>query len=99
MNGACCSQYKLVTNYQVASVDKSFAVGAYYGTGSNVYVNDSDYNDAAIFKAVMLGVQLVYELATPIEYPLTPAQLKTLKGANVIFTDLNGNITPTYWTH
>ena len=42
---------------------------------------------------------IVYTLATPIDYPLTPAVLKTLKGANVIFTDLNGNITPTYWTH
>ena len=27
------------------------------------------------------------------------AVLKTLKGANVIFTDLNGNVSPTYWTH
>ena len=44
-------------------------------------------------------VVYAYPLATPIEYPLTPAVLKTLKGANVIYTDLNGNVSPTYWTH
>lgn len=42
---------------------------------------------------------VVYTLATPIIYPLTPAQLKTLKGANVLYTSLNGNVSPIYWTN
>lgn len=44
-------------------------------------------------------IWIAYQLATPIEYPLTPAVLKTLKGANVIYTDLNGNVSPIYWTN
>ena len=44
-------------------------------------------------------VEISYELATPIEYPLTPAVLKTLKGANVLYTSLNGNVSPIYWTN
>ena len=31
--------------------------------------------------------QLVYELATPIEYDLTPEQLDTLLGTNVVWAD------------
>ena len=44
-------------------------------------------------------IMICYRLATPIEYPLTPAVLKTLKGANVIYTSLNGNVSPIYWTN
>ena len=36
---------------------------------------------------------------TPQVYPLTPQTLKTLKGINNIFSDANGNVDVTYWTH
>ena len=39
------------------------------------------------FKSAMSGVQLCYELATPIVYDLTPTEVKTLLGANNIFAD------------
>ena len=41
--------------------------------------------------------QLVYELATPIEYDLTPGTLKSLIGQNNIWTDTNGNVDVKYW--
>lgn len=44
-------------------------------------------------------VQVVGYLATPITYQLTPTQLKTLRGANNIWSNVNGNIEAAYWSH
>ena len=44
-------------------------------------------------------LQIVYELATPIEYDLTLEQIKTFLGQNNIFADSNGNVEVKYWTH
>ena len=41
----------------------------------------------------------VIPLLTPIEYQLTPQQLKTLKGVNNIWSNANGPISIQYWTH
>lgn len=38
------------------------------------------------------GAQVVYELATPITYQLTPQQITTLIGNNVLWSDANGNL-------
>ena len=48
------------------------------------------YADATAFKTAMSGVQLVYELATPQTYQLTPAQLNLLTGTNIISTNADG---------
>lgn len=37
---------------------------------NNIRVNDDSYTDVATFKAAMSGVELIYELATPLEYTL-----------------------------
>lgn len=45
-------------------------------------------------------IQVVYELAEPIHYSLTPTQLKTLRGTNNIWASNNGgNIEMAYWSH
>lgn len=41
-------------------------------------------------------VDVIYELATPLEVQLTPEQITTLKGLNTISTDTNGEINVTY---
>lgn len=41
-------------------------------------------------------VEVIYELATPIEVDLTPEVISTIKGDNTITTDTNGDITVTY---
>ena len=54
---------------------------------TNVVVKDLRYTDTTAFKTAMNGVQLVYELATPITYQLTPTQVKSLLGVNNVWAD------------
>ena len=84
---AICSQYKQSTadkTWQAAEI--GFSIGGAVGN-TYVIVYDPTYSDAATFKTAMSGVQLVYELATPLEYTLTAQQLTTLLGENNIFAD------------
>ena len=59
-----------------------------------LYVYDSTKSalTAADFKTAMSGVQLVYELATPLVYDLTPQTVQTLAGTNNIWSS-TGNST------
>lgn len=61
------------------------------GADSNhrVWIYGSIYNDLspADFKAAMQGVQLVYELAEPIEYDITPQEVQMLLGDNNVWCD------------
>lgn len=59
-----------------------------------LFIRDDRYSDAASFKTAMNGVQLVYELATPQTYQLTPTQIMTLIGDNNVWSDA-GEITLT----
>lgn len=62
--------------------------------------NPGAYESPAAFKTAVSGVQLVYELANPITYTLTPEQvgvITTLYGNNNIWSDC-GNIDLTYRT-
>ena len=45
-----------------------------------------EYADADAFKAAMSGVQLVYELATPLTYQLTPQEVEALVGTNNVWS-------------
>jgi hypothetical protein len=56
---------------------------------STVYIRiiDSRYTDPSAFKTAMNGVQLVYELATPITYQLSKQQIRSLVGENNVFAD------------
>lgn len=66
-----CPKYTVATlnNVSQSGYDKTIAKAANVGY---VYVQDSTYTDAAIFKAAMSGVLLVYELATPTTETATP---------------------------
>ena len=63
----------------------------------NTYLNisNSTYTNATTFKSAMNGVQLVYELATPQTYKLTPQQVNTLVGTNNVWSE-QGNIDLSY---
>lgn len=63
----------------------------FYPTGKTIIVINNDYTDATDFKTAMNGVQLVYELATPITIQLTPTQVKSLLGTNNVWAD-TGNV-------
>ena len=82
-----CSDYPQITFSEAYSTtkDKAFAVtNAQSGARGNVNIVDSSYNSANDFKTAMSGVQLVYELATPITIQLTPQQIQLLDGYNLI---------------
>ena len=80
-----CSVYPIVSQnegYRGAKTKCIAIVG-----GGYVWAWDSAYTDAESFKTAMSGVQLVYELATPIHYTLTPTEIKTLLGQNNVWAD------------
>ena len=60
--------------------------------GQQFRTRDSRYDNAAAFKAAVSGVQLAYELATPIVYDLTPTEVTTLIGENNVWAD-TGDVT------
>lgn len=62
---------------------------------ARVYVVDTRYSTPAALKAGIAGHQLCYELATPVEYDLTPTEVRTLLGANNIWSD-TGDTTVEY---
>lgn len=95
IGNAKCSAYKTVSNYTIQTIgESSIAVGI---NGKLIQVNDKRYNggDPAAFKTAVSGVQLVYELATPQTYQLTPTEVTTLLGDNCLWTD-TGNVTVVY---
>lgn len=77
-----CSKYPTVSQSSMGlpSADKCIA-GLNWSYG--VRVKDSAYTDIQTFTTAMNGVQLVYELATPIPYQLTPTQVNSLLISNV----------------
>lgn len=70
--------------------------GMLYGA-SYVFIKPSGVANATEAKAWVAAnnLQIVYELATPLEYTLTPQQIETLLGQNNVWSDA-GPITLTY---
>lgn len=93
-NGAISSSGKEAQNYWTgprqnevpSDGDMCFA---YSATGQLRFhrTDISSITDLASFKTNFPNTQIVYYLATPITYQLTPVQVKTLLGYNNIWTD------------
>lgn len=86
-----CSAYQVVARNNIA--EKTILAN----TGGAVVVRDSSYAGmtGAQVASALSGVQLVYELATPIEITITPTEVTTLLGTNNIWADC-GDVTVTY---
>lgn len=89
-----CSQYKVYSNIGIEAAGVDYAIAwRVAGQSKGVIVRDSRYadyyanNDMESFKTAMSGVQLCYERAEPVEYTLTPQEVKTIYGANNIWSD------------
>lgn len=83
-----CDRYRWTdTIYIATQADKTFMFYRQNASTVKISICDNDYTDASAFGAAINGAQLVYELATPLTYTLTPAQLDTLAGANVVWGD------------
>lgn len=86
-----CSIYESIQNIG-ASAFRSEAHNNQCCLNSNVstrrlLVQNLAYTDAATFKTAMAGVQLVYDLETPLTYQLTPRQIAMLFGINNVWSD------------
>lgn len=82
------------TTLSKSAPDKTFMITS-EGVQKDIAIKDSTYTDATTFKSAMNGVQLVYELATPQTYQLTPQQVNTLVGTNNVWSE-QGNIELSY---
>jgi len=83
-----CEAYKAVAYRRLAATDPSFTI-IYVGSSNTgrLWLKDSTFTDLASFKSFISGKHLCYELATPIEIPLTPTQIATLVGQNNVWSD------------
>ena len=90
-----CSSYAAKTANQTYTGSLGISLQQ---NSNDVYIYDPQKEafSAADFKSAMSGVQLVYELATPQTYQLTPTEVTLLLGENNIWSDA-GNITMTYF--
>ena len=86
----------ICSNYMRATENQGY-IGEVTGcisetTWGQIRIRDNRYTDAQAFKTAMNGVQLVYELATPLTYQLTATQVAMITGNNYIWTNC-GTIT------
>lgn len=82
-----CSNYVCDSNFNTIYGNVSLNNRITFDNIKEVIIRDTAYTDAATFKAAMSGVQLVYELATPQTYQLTPTEVTLLLGENNIWAD------------
>lgn len=72
-----CDIYTSITDGRSFESVPNFSI---YGSNtSGVYVHDNTYTDVTDFKNAVKGVMLFYELAEPIETPLTAQQVEQFK--------------------
>ena len=69
-----CSKYTTVAKNPTTFVDKTICADGDAYAVTQIQIKDTDYTDAATFKAAMSGVMLVYELATPTTETAEPFQ-------------------------
>ena len=91
-----CSCYEAVSGKSSGNFRDNYynlKIAPIYGQSAThrVAVQDSNYTDATVFKNSLTGQMLIYELATPVTYQLTPTQINALLGVNNIFNDTNGD--------
>ena len=87
--GFICDRYPIS---ETIAINETMADKSLLKAGHDIVVRDTAFDTKEAVKSAMNGVQLVYELAEPIEIQLTPPGITTLKGLNNIFTDC-GEIT------
>ena len=79
----------------IACINASVATSAQFPNGSvcqssggtSIRIRDDAYTDATVFKTAVNGYDLVYPLATPQTYQLTPVQVACLLGQNNVWAN------------
>ena len=93
-NNVTCNIYATAQQAGVANLQNNQIVGDMNDT--TVYVKDNRYTNATTFKQAMSGTGILYELATPQTYQLTPQQVNTLVGTNNVWSE-QGNVELSYY--
>ena len=75
----------------------NYGIWSYDMNTTRIYMPEG-YTEADA-QAYMENIQIVYPLAEPIHYQLTPQQILAFKGTNNIFSDANGQTEIKYWKH
>ena len=90
VNMVCsCFVVDTVANIYLHAHDN--AIGS-HNQYNNLWVYASEYTDSTAFKTAVSGQQLVYELATPQTYQLTPTEVTLLLGDNNVWADTGDSI-------
>lgn len=84
-DGLICSAYKAISSNAAGSIAPRSGVSVSETMVTSV--RDENYTDADTWIAAMGEKMLVYPLATPIVYQLTPVQIAALEGINTIWAD------------
>ena len=90
-----CEQYATITANDTYSLVDGIS-GSDVDKYIFVYDNTKDTMTAPDFKTAMSGIKLAYELATPATFNLTPQEIVSAIGNNVIFAD-TGDISIAYY--
>lgn len=87
---AICSHYKRTYAEWSDMPNYSYRI-----SGANLRIRDDRYTDAASFKSALNGAQLVYRMANPVTYELTPQEITTLLGINHVWSN-TGDVSVEY---
>jgi len=83
-----CSAYKVNQGGRYSMGGANSQITGYNETNSKaVCVRDDRYTDPTDFKTAVNGTTLTFDLATPAAYQLTPQEVSSLLGQNVVWTD------------
>ena len=78
-----CEQYKPISisaMITTTSENNAISLGRQGAWDGALCVRNTAYTDAASFKTAVSGVKLVYELATPVQFPLAAPTIPTPTG-------------------
>lgn len=89
-----CSRYKCVSDGK--AITEVVNGEAYIGGGKVFVAHDNSTTDPSAFKATVTGQKIVYELATPVTYSLTPGQVLSILGQNNVWADCGDILSLTY---
>lgn len=94
-----CSKARTAANTggNVPESALNYGIWSYDMDTTRIYMPEG-YTEADA-QTYMENIQIVYPLAEPIHYQLTPQQLLTLKGINNVYSDANGQTEIKYWKH
>ena len=89
-----CEQYTVYEGYFAGMSNNQIASNSAYDF---VYVRNDNCDTVEDIKTSLANCKLVYELATPVTYQLSPTQVRAIVGSNNVWSD-TGNIEVKYKT-